>query len=147
MTDSYGGHVDSRLQAFLDGELSTSEAAAVEDHCSDCPACGAALEESRAVRALMAVDRGDEPLRPTWPGVRDALPRRVPGRPSLAYLFGASALAAAGLFLGLYLGAESVPSPAATASESSWSSFSSTLGTGSPGNLAGIYLTDARSEQ
>ena len=141
MTDETEGHVERRLQPFLDGELAASEAAAVEAHASKCPACGAALSGLRSVHALLALDPGVEPIRPVWPSVRDALPRRSPGRPSPAYLFAASALAAAGLFIGLHLGGGTAARTAAIAPETAWSSLSSTLGSGSPGNLAGIYLT------
>ncbi len=141
MREGTGGHVEGRLQPFLDGELPASEAAAVEAHASTCPACGAALAELRSVHALLARDGGVEPIRPVWPAVRDALRRRSPGRPSLAYLFAASALAAAGLFIGLHLGEGTATRSATVGTESAWSSLSSTLGSGNPGNLAGIYLT------
>ncbi len=40
-------HVSDRLRAYLDGELSPAEAAAVTNHLAGCPACAAALAELR----------------------------------------------------------------------------------------------------
>ena len=43
-------HIEADLVAYLDGELSATERARVEDHLARCPACAAALADLRALR-------------------------------------------------------------------------------------------------
>ncbi len=106
-------HVEHRLQALHDGELTAAEAQAVRRHCEDCDACGRALRESEQVlEILSAVDA--PPLKGSvWSEVRLRVAERErrPGRLSLA----GSGLAAtaAGLALGLWFGDAPPEEPAA----------------------------------
>jgi anti-sigma factor RsiW len=47
------GHPTDRLSAYLDGELSAGDAAAVEEHLRTCPACRAELDALSRVRQLL----------------------------------------------------------------------------------------------
>jgi anti-sigma factor RsiW len=51
MTD--GEHVSARLEAWLDGELGASEAAAVEAHVKACGSCGALATRLRGLRSAI----------------------------------------------------------------------------------------------
>ena len=66
------GHVDDRLSAYLDNELSVAERAAVEAHLTTCDACAGQLQE------LAAVDAATRALRVKAPdGYFEAFPGRV----------------------------------------------------------------------
>jgi anti-sigma factor RsiW len=95
-------HVETRIQAYLDGELSPGESRALRDHCSTCEPCRSVLEDLSQVRERLAADRPAEPLGPMWPGVRDRLGARPARRWSFA--LGTTGAAALGLALGLLFG-------------------------------------------
>jgi anti-sigma factor RsiW len=62
-------HLDDRLSAYLDGELSAGERAAVEAHLADCEACRAVLDDlKRLVRRASALD-DRPPAHDLWPGI------------------------------------------------------------------------------
>lgn len=99
MTD--GEHVTSRLEAWLDGELGASEAAAVEGHVKGCGSCD---EQAGRLRALRAAIRAELPRLPApdvlrariRDSLRDAAPRS--GR-SLRMPWRVAGLAAAAVVL------------------------------------------------
>lgn len=53
MTVDSAGHPSDRLSAYLDGELSPGEAAAVAHHVQGCPPCQAELDGANRVRQLL----------------------------------------------------------------------------------------------
>jgi anti-sigma factor RsiW len=58
------GHPTDRLSAYLDGELSPGDAAALEHHLQRCLACRAELDETGHVRQLLrALTRPEPPFR------------------------------------------------------------------------------------
>ena len=69
-------YATERLSAFVDGELSAVEAAAVRTHAAGCTNCTAAIEELRAlVTQARALDVPEPP--PTlWPSIEGELERR-----------------------------------------------------------------------
>ena len=69
------GHVSERISAYIDRELPASERAMVDAHLRDCPDCARAVEEMRAVDALV---RDHEVPAPA--GYFDALPTRLRAR-------------------------------------------------------------------
>ncbi len=168
MPDS-NGHVVMRLRAFLDGEMSPAEASSVRAHCAGCSDCARTLEGFRAVgTALREGDPAAFARSSWWPAIDARLRRRrdprwrtdprwgadprgradsrghAASRRRAAYAAGISALAAAGLFLGLQLGAMSgaATSDGATA----WSSASPSLQGESAGNLTDLYLISGAEE-
>jgi anti-sigma factor RsiW len=99
-------HVRERIQACLDGELTPTEAEVVRKHCASCPECGRAWRETAAL--WDAVDRVPPPLlsRSLWPELQARRNARTPSWPRLGFATGALAVTAAGLWLGLWFGAE-----------------------------------------
>ena len=69
------GHPGELLSAFLDGELSAADQAAVEDHLRECPACAHELEELAAVDAFARAIPVPAPA-----GYFEELPGRVRAR-------------------------------------------------------------------
>ncbi len=91
------------LQAYVDAELPTAKAMAVEEHCRACPGCREQMASLRALQATLALDRGHEPPQPVWPGLSARLGRER--RPlGLAFAFGATVACAAGVTLGIVVG-------------------------------------------
>src|ERR1051325_10141148 len=67
-------HVDEgTLHAYLDGELSSSERAAVDAHLGQCGECRAALAEERALLERASALLGSAPPRPRAPRAPAAL--------------------------------------------------------------------------
>lgn len=98
-------HVDEgTLHAYLDGELPSSERAAVEAHLAQCTACRAALTEARALleraSALLGSARPVERPAPPFEQIRRA-PTRSPWRVRTSFAWAASVMLALGL--GYYL--------------------------------------------
>lgn len=98
-------HVDEgTLHAYLDGELPSSERAAVEAHLAQCTACRAALTEARALveraSALLGSARPVERPAPPFEQIRRA-PKRAPWRVRTSLAWAASVMLAIGL--GYYL--------------------------------------------
>jgi len=98
-------HVGDKLQAFLDGELSSSESDSVRAHCAVCSECARSLADLEAVRVALEGDDVPSPLRSMWPAVREELERRSSPGFDLSFGLAASAAAVAGVALGLLLGA------------------------------------------
>lgn len=92
-------HIEGRLVAYVDGELSTTEARAVEAHAATCERCSKALAEMRSLAHVLESDTDAEPLAPMWNAVGDRLERRVP-------VFDApfAAATAAALAIGMVIG-------------------------------------------
>jgi anti-sigma factor RsiW len=97
------GHVEDRLQAWLDGELAEADEE-IRNHIDRCESCSKALQEARAVQSALRADSDRPPLRPMWPAVIGAMSREA--RPRFGFSFGlaTSFAAAAGLVIGLALG-------------------------------------------
>ncbi len=68
------------LSAYLDGELSGPEAAALQEHLMDCPACRQAYEDLRATKGLLGQLPLAEPPAEFWAAVRE----RARPRPGVA---------------------------------------------------------------
>ena len=101
-------HVQHKIQACLDGELTEAEAVSVRRHCESCRECGRAWRDMSAVwEALLKADAPPLPL-PLWPALERELVREQAVRPRpwprLTYAGGALAATAAGLLLGLWMG-------------------------------------------
>lgn len=140
-------HVLGRLQAFADGELSPGEAARVRAHSAACPSCARALAEIESVYGALAADKETQGLPSIWPGVAERLERRRPFFGSVPFTVGASAAAAAGLLIGLWLGsaaglAGGQAAPAGEALRGDWSEVGSLL-SGAGTTLGDLYLADA----
>lgn len=98
-------HVDEgTLHSYLDGELPSSERAAVEAHLAQCTACRATLGEARAwlerASALLGSARPVERPAPPFEQLR-RLPKRTPWRVRTSFAWAASIMLAVGL--GYYL--------------------------------------------
>ncbi|HXU02724.1 MAG TPA: zf-HC2 domain-containing protein [Polyangia bacterium] len=65
-----------RLSAFVDGDLSATEAAAVRAHTATCPHCTAALADLRAMVANTSALDAPEPPPTLWPSIEGALDHR-----------------------------------------------------------------------
>jgi len=62
-------HLDDRLSAYLDGDLTADERAAVEAHLAQCEPCRVTLDDlKRLVRRASALD-DTPPARDLWPGI------------------------------------------------------------------------------
>jgi hypothetical protein len=99
-----------RLSAFVDGELSPTEMAAVRTHAASCPHCTRAIADLRALVATASALGEPEPPLTLWPAIEGALESRPRfGWLSIAswrpFALGALAGAAAvGLVVGLLPG-------------------------------------------
>src|SRR5438067_7166030 len=71
-------HFDSRLDAYLDGELDAPRRAELEGHASGCPACRAQMEALRQAEHAL---RGPE-FHAAPPGMLTEFHRRLAGRPA-----------------------------------------------------------------
>jgi anti-sigma factor RsiW len=71
------------LSAYLDGELSPQETAAVQEHLMDCAACREAYDGLRATKGLLGQLPLAEPPAEFWSAVRVPPRRAGPKRPSL----------------------------------------------------------------
>ncbi len=131
-------HVADRLQALVDGELSPEEERTVRDHCEQCERCGSLLREVEDVyRRLGDLPPADleESL---WPVVQGRLRGRT-ARRSLPFAVGASAMAAAGILIGLLLGPASGTDPAA-GGETTWAEMGSLFDESTVPTLDTVYL-------
>ena len=57
---------EDRLIDFVDGEVTPEEAASIQAHLEECPACGAAVESLRRALGAAASDRVPEPEPAYW---------------------------------------------------------------------------------
>ncbi len=148
MSEGQIPHVDHKIEACLDRELSPQEKAEVHAHINQCDRCAALWKESEKVRAAFAADKSDGPLRPVWPAVQDRLiESRLSGR-GIAFRLGASVAAAAGLLIGLYMGSIDVTGNGKMTQmeEETWSEFGSLLGMESSGSLDNLFLSPVDEE-
>lgn len=72
-------HWTDRLTDYLDGDLSSEEARALELHLDGCAPCATALEEIRAIVATAAALPEHPPARDLWPGIEARLKTRTTG--------------------------------------------------------------------
>lgn len=76
---------NERLSGYLDGELPSAEAAAVEAHVAECPACAdelAALRELRGLAAgLAAPPVSEAQWAAAWDGIAGRISPAAPARP------------------------------------------------------------------
>lgn len=70
--------VGQLLSAYLDGELPSSDAAAVQEHLMDCSACRDAYAGLRAAKGLLGALPVAEPPAEFWAAVREIGARRGP---------------------------------------------------------------------
>jgi anti-sigma factor RsiW len=131
-------HVADRLQALVDGELSREEERTVRDHCRECERCASLLRDAEEVyRRLgdLPPARLEESL---WPAVQGHVHGRAAGR-NIPLAVGASAMAAAGILIGLWIGPAFAPR-SATESETTWAEMGSLLDDGTVPTLDTVYL-------
>jgi anti-sigma factor RsiW len=139
------GHI---IQAYFDQDLSVEEAAVVQQHCRDCPDCRQALAELGAVKEWLAADRPDEVPDPVWPALRTRLQREAGRRIGPVFALGTAAACAAGIVLGLLVGAPASvgttqgPSDSRDTEETAavtWSSVAHLWSSGASASLLDIY--------
>ncbi|MFH1842466.1 MAG: zf-HC2 domain-containing protein [bacterium] len=133
-------HVQDKIQAYCDGELSTMEAAAVREHCAGCAECGRILRETEAVWRLVAASRTPELAHSTWPSLQSRLEPRVSRWARYALTGGAVAATAAGLILGIWLGEMQPPAGDSVWSQPSLIESGALLVSGSQQTLDELYL-------
>jgi anti-sigma factor RsiW len=140
------GHVLSNIQACADGELAREEEAQVRAHCGSCASCGAALAELEAFYSVLESDEDRRLLHPVWPRVLERIERRRSPFARVPFAVSASAAAAAGLLIGLLLGASGGIGAAEPGNglQGDWSEIGSTL-TGAGTTLDDLYLADGAS--
>ncbi len=97
-------HVLDTLQAYVDGELSSAQAAAVERHCAHCPRCARVLRETRQLWDLVDTAVQVEPTDHLWSDLRRRLPATGPNVGGWAHNLAAGGTLAAGLLLGIWIG-------------------------------------------
>jgi len=120
--------LETRIDAFVDGELDEGSRADVQRHLERCADCRAAVDELRALlQSARELPRAVEPPRDLFPELREALPPReasAPGRvagPQSRAWLGWAGLAASLLILltaaVLYVGRDGGEAPAAPQGE------------------------------
>ena len=60
----------NQLSAYLDGELSPSERARVDDHVSTCAECRIVLDDLKAIVVTAPYYEGEAPTRDLWAGIK-----------------------------------------------------------------------------
>ena len=60
----------NQLSAYLDGELSPSERARVDDHVSTCAPCRTVLDDLKAIVVTAPYYEGEAPKRDLWAGIK-----------------------------------------------------------------------------
>jgi anti-sigma factor RsiW len=135
MKQEKDSHVEDRLQAFLDGEMSERESDAVRRHCDVCLPCRRALDDWKRLGESMRSEACPEPMRPFWPAVQTRLHSRLQARVRLLLAFGTSIAAVLGFLLGIFVGGTNVPPPAGAPVET-WSA------TGEPFSQASLLGTN-----
>ena len=133
------GHVEGRLQAWLDGELDESDSAAVNRHVESCERCAGALRELEALRGAITADAESEPLRPMWPAVKAAAYPVSRTRFGFSFGLATSLAAAAGLVIGISLGSFGNEPAAIVETESEYAG--SMLGSDEILSLDEMYVT------
>jgi anti-sigma factor RsiW len=96
-----------RLSAYIDGDLTPEECAAVDAHLATCDACRETLDELRDVVAAAATLRPTGPERDLWPAIADGIgggaagraPRLLDGWPRRRFHLSMPQLAAAAVVL------------------------------------------------
>jgi anti-sigma factor RsiW len=133
-------HIDDRLQAWLDAELSGAEAEELERHVERCARCSEALEEAKAVLEALRSDRDAEPIHSMWPAVRARVAPSGARRFGFAFGVATSLAAAAGLIIGMVLGS-SGDLPQSQATVDSGYSEASLMSDNSMAGLDDIYVS------
>jgi anti-sigma factor RsiW len=132
-------HVEKKIQAYLDSELSSHDAETVRSHCAGCERCGRLLEELSQVQTLLRIDKPAKPLRPMWPAVMERLSREATPRPGWRFTVGSAAAALAGVILGFFLGTTRPIAPRAEV-EDVWADLGSTVVAESGTDLSELYF-------
>ena len=101
--------VERMMNSLLDEELLAGDADRVLAHCGECTRCDALMRRSSQVKRMLALLSPPRPAESMWPLIE----RRIRQKPSFMYRYGfalgASALAVAGIALGLLVGAWFAP--------------------------------------
>jgi len=129
------------LQALVDGELDESRATAVQQHCLDCTDCRQLRDEFLAVYEMLDAAPSPEPLRPMWPQVRQRLHPEPTPRFGLSFALGTSALTAAGIVLGIFLGSLGTRSYDSQ-QQDIWSALGSSIMVETDATLFDTYMSD-----
>jgi len=120
-------HIEHRLQAYLDGELSEANVAAVEAHVAECASCRAALDELRELQALLVSDAAPELGESLWPRIAEQIAPKKPWW-STAFGLGTAGAAVAGIVIGVMLGLGSpTSSTPASVDENLWSAIGASV--------------------
>ncbi len=140
MTD--GEHVTAQLEAWLDGELGASEAAAVEAHVKTCGSCGELASRQRALRAAIHEElpplRAPDVLRARIrDSLREAAPRAGPAR-----LMPWRGIAVAAGFVGVVLGTWALATFQAGTSQLATEVLAAHVRSLMPGHLTDVTSTD-----
>jgi ferric-dicitrate binding protein FerR (iron transport regulator) len=94
-----------KIQACLDGELSAAQVAEVRDHCAQCPECEQLWRETERLWRIVAAGAAPPLGRSLWSGIHSRLAQRPPSWLPYATAGAGALVLAAGLLLGLRLGA------------------------------------------
>ena len=140
MSEAEKRHVDDKLQAWLDGELSENEGEKIRSHVDSCAQCSRALRETEATLEALRKYEDAVPLRPMWPAVRAGMAAAARPRFGLSFGFVTSAAAAAGLIIGIMLGTPG-RSSAPTGENGSEYSVESALEDGAVMTLDEMYVS------
>lgn len=140
MSASRESHVDARLQAYLDGETTRDESAAIEAHVVACAPCRRALDELREVQAMLRGDEAPALARSIWPQLSQHL---APAQPwwSPALGFATAGAAVAGIVIGLMVGAGTT-SRVATNDQDLWSAVGASFAVDHGVTVADFPTTD-----
>ena len=135
-------HVEDRICAYLDDELSDTETAELRAHVQTCKQCSERLREMQGVVDVLEGDEALRPLDSMWPEVEAGLRRRLP-----VFDLPFAAATAAALAIGVMLGVltfdrqvlDTQPVAEVAAATDEWSTDSELL-------LSDIYMSDPGTE-
>jgi anti-sigma factor RsiW len=108
------------ILARAHGELSADRAAAVDDHCRGCAGCRQTLAELGRLHMWLGADRDASEVAPVWPALAAELERTNRRNLGPALALGMAAACAAGVVVGLFVGAPPDKQMVAE-TETSWS--------------------------
>jgi anti-sigma factor RsiW len=132
-------HVEQKIQAWLDGELTAEEAKSVESHCLSCEKCEELWRGQLRIRKMLSAHDASQPSGPMWPAVEERLHGATSSRFGFPFALGTSAAAVAGIVLGVFLGAIN-ESSYENGEQDVWSEVGSTMTVESNPGLSGFYL-------
>lgn len=126
------------LQTFFDNELEATEAAAIAEHCASCVSCGKVLAELQRVQDQLQACAPQTNPAPVWSHVADRVGGGTSRRFGPAWTFGTVAACAAGIALGVLLGAPA-GNNSVEQSATPWSSTASMLSGEDESSLIDVY--------